>query len=302
MFDLRYHVASLAAVFLALIIGILVGVGISDRGLVDSAKTKFLQDEVASLQHRLDNRSTQSADQARERAAAQTFINETYPALARNRLKGKQVAVVFVGSVDRRHPLVGQRRAHRRGRAAGAAAGAEGADRLPAARRRAQGPAGRGGPAREGQPREPRPRARPGARARRRHAALELAHRRSSRSRTAATRCRPTAWSSCARPRRSAAGRRSSCSACTRGSARPACRRSAPSRPTRPTRRSPVFRQAGLSTVDDVDTPVGRLALLLLLAGQPPGQYGVKDSAERRRSAAAAGQSRRRGWLSRSSS
>src|SRR6185312_14365836 len=47
MFDLRYHVASLAAVFLALIIGILVGVGISDRGLVDSAKTKFLQDEVA---------------------------------------------------------------------------------------------------------------------------------------------------------------------------------------------------------------------------------------------------------------
>ena len=40
-----------------------------------------------------------------------------------------------------------------------------------------------------------------------------------------------------------------------------------------------VFRQAGLSTVDDVDTPVGRLALLLLLAGQQPGQYGVKDSA-----------------------
>ena len=49
MFDLRYHVASLAAVFLALIIGILVGVGISDRGLVDSAKTKFLQDEVEQL-------------------------------------------------------------------------------------------------------------------------------------------------------------------------------------------------------------------------------------------------------------
>ena len=52
---MQLNVASLAAVFLALIIGILVGVGISDRGLVDSAKTKFLQDEVASLQHRLDN-------------------------------------------------------------------------------------------------------------------------------------------------------------------------------------------------------------------------------------------------------
>src|SRR3954452_20659192 len=100
MFDLRYHVASLAAVFLALIIGILVGVGISDRGLVDSAKTKFLQDEVASLQHRLDNKATQSTTQARDRAAAQTFINQTYPALAHNRLKSKQVAVVFVGTVD----------------------------------------------------------------------------------------------------------------------------------------------------------------------------------------------------------
>ena len=101
MFDLRYHVASLAAVFLALIIGILVGVGISDRGLVDSAKSKFLQDEVASLQRRLDNKSTQSTADARARAAAQTFMEKTYPALARNRLKGKQIAVVFVGSDDK---------------------------------------------------------------------------------------------------------------------------------------------------------------------------------------------------------
>jgi hypothetical protein len=100
MFDLRYHVASLAAVFLALIIGILVGVGISDRGLVDSAKTKFLQDEVASLQKRLDNQATQSSDRSRARQAMQTFVNETYPTLVRNRLKNKQVAVVFVGSVD----------------------------------------------------------------------------------------------------------------------------------------------------------------------------------------------------------
>ncbi|HSC51033.1 MAG TPA: copper transporter [Gaiellaceae bacterium] len=100
MFDLRYHVASLAAVFLALIIGILVGVGISDRGLVDSAKTKFLQDEVASLQKRLDNQATQSSDRSRERQAMQAFVNETYPTLVRNRLKNRQIAVVFVGSVD----------------------------------------------------------------------------------------------------------------------------------------------------------------------------------------------------------
>ena len=78
MFDLRYHVASLAAVFLALIIGILVGVGISDRGLVDSAKSKFLQDEVASLQRRLDNKSTQSTDR-RTRARGRPDLHGRRP-------------------------------------------------------------------------------------------------------------------------------------------------------------------------------------------------------------------------------
>jgi hypothetical protein len=100
MFDLRYHVASLAAVFLALIIGILVGVGISDRGLVDNVKTKVLQDEVASLQHRLDNQATQAGNRSRERQAEEAFVGEAYPTLVRNRLKNKQIAVVFVGSVD----------------------------------------------------------------------------------------------------------------------------------------------------------------------------------------------------------
>ena len=46
MFDLRYHVASLAAVFLALVIGILVGVGISDP--VDNAKTGLLEDRKST--------------------------------------------------------------------------------------------------------------------------------------------------------------------------------------------------------------------------------------------------------------
>src|SRR5689334_16851236 len=98
MFDLRYHVASLAAVFLALIIGILVGVGISDHGLVDRTNNRLLRDRVASLQQRLDNQSTQSTRLSQERQASQTFINETYPALVRNKLKNKQIAVVYVGS------------------------------------------------------------------------------------------------------------------------------------------------------------------------------------------------------------
>src|SRR5207249_3509003 len=98
MFDLRYHVASLAAVFLALIIGILVGVGLSDRGLFDTAKKSLLEQRVANLQTRLDEASQRSSAAAREREAAKTFVNEAYPVLIRNRLHGKQIAVVFVGS------------------------------------------------------------------------------------------------------------------------------------------------------------------------------------------------------------
>ena len=100
MFDLRYHVASLAAVFLALIIGIVVGVGISDRGLVDSTKKSLLEHRVANLQARLDEVSQRSGEAAREREAAKTFVSEAYPVLIRNRLRGKRIAVVFVGSAN----------------------------------------------------------------------------------------------------------------------------------------------------------------------------------------------------------
>jgi len=100
MFDLRYQVASLAAVFLALVIGILVGVGISDQGLVDSAKRSLLEQRVARLQSQLDATSKTSALSQREQRAAQVYMSETYPVLVRNRLHGKRVAVLFVGSVD----------------------------------------------------------------------------------------------------------------------------------------------------------------------------------------------------------
>jgi hypothetical protein len=100
MFDLRYHVASLAAVFLALVIGILVGVGIADRGLVDKANTRLLEQRVAQLRSQLDRASKTSKRSALEQAAAQSYIKETYPVLAHNRLRGHRVAVVFVGKVD----------------------------------------------------------------------------------------------------------------------------------------------------------------------------------------------------------
>src|SRR5947208_4468373 len=100
MFDLRYHVASLAAVFVALMIGILVGVGIADQGLLDKGTRRLLEDRITVLQKRLDNTSQRTAASDREQRAMQTYIKETYPVLVHNRLRGKHVAVVFVGSVD----------------------------------------------------------------------------------------------------------------------------------------------------------------------------------------------------------
>jgi hypothetical protein len=98
MFDFRYHVASLTAVFLALVIGILVGVGISDRGLIDTAKKTLLEQRVAQLRTQLDQASQRSALADREQRAAQLYVNETYPLLVHNRLRNKRIGVVLVGS------------------------------------------------------------------------------------------------------------------------------------------------------------------------------------------------------------
>jgi hypothetical protein len=55
---------------------------------------------VARLQSELDAASKTSAQSQREQQAAELYINETYPVLVRNRLHNKRIAVVFVGSVD----------------------------------------------------------------------------------------------------------------------------------------------------------------------------------------------------------
>jgi len=89
MFDLRYHVASLAAVFLALIIGILVGVGIADRGYLDKGTRSLLEQRVADLQKQLNQTAQQAGNLGRNQDAARAYINKTYPVLVRNRLRGR---------------------------------------------------------------------------------------------------------------------------------------------------------------------------------------------------------------------
>jgi hypothetical protein len=99
MFDLRYHVASLTAVFVALVIGILVGVAISSHTNFDR---KLLEQQKADLQARLDSQTARSAQLEQSQRAAIALSQAAYPVVMANRLRGKRIGIVFVGPLDPR--------------------------------------------------------------------------------------------------------------------------------------------------------------------------------------------------------
>jgi len=104
VFDLRYHVASLAAVFLMLVVGILIGVGISGRGFVDDAERNNFNRKIAGLEEEVDAANATADDFERRQQAAEEFVESAYPALSARRLDGKNVAILVLGPVD---PSVG---------------------------------------------------------------------------------------------------------------------------------------------------------------------------------------------------
>ena len=100
MFDLRYHVASLAAVFLALVIGILVGVGIASQTSVEESERRVLEEQIARLERERDSRAAEAEQLRRQQLAAATYIERTYPALMEGRLRGVRVGLLFIGQAD----------------------------------------------------------------------------------------------------------------------------------------------------------------------------------------------------------
>ncbi len=95
MFDLRYHVASLAAVFFALVIGILVGVALASHGLGHAERQRLERDLRIA---RSDNSRLQQTVQ--EYTADAAFVSNAYGAVMKDRLKGERIAVLFIGSAD----------------------------------------------------------------------------------------------------------------------------------------------------------------------------------------------------------
>ena len=100
MFDLRYHVASLAAVFLALIIGILVGVGIASQTTVSERDRIILEDRIADLERQVEGASEETDLLRRQQVASATYIDRSYPVVMAGRLRGVRVALLFIGQAN----------------------------------------------------------------------------------------------------------------------------------------------------------------------------------------------------------
>jgi hypothetical protein len=97
MFDLRYHVASLAAVFFALVIGILVGVALASHGL-GHAERQQLEHDLHAAQS--DNSNLQA--RVREYRKDAAFVDNAYEAVMQSRLQRMRIGALFIGKVDDR--------------------------------------------------------------------------------------------------------------------------------------------------------------------------------------------------------
>jgi len=277
MFDLRYHVASLAAVFVALLIGILVGVGLS--GKVDDAEKSQLRRQAASLERQLDAIGERQANAGRVENATNEVVKQGLPLLLEDRLRGRRVGLLFVGSPDRelqsavRGTLddAGARGLTRMralnvpidsGQLDGdlasrpALAGYRGQDRLRELGKLLAQEFVFGGDA-------------PAWEALSEHLVVERRGR--------------------ARPRlqgvvvaRNAGPQQGDTARFLAGLYEGLASTGTPAVGVESSTEEPsavkAFERADLSSVDDIDLPAGRLALALLLAGAEPGHYGVKDA------------------------
>jgi hypothetical protein len=91
----RYHAASLAAVFLALAIGILIGVGFGDDVLTNTKK-----DLEASLTGDLEAARSRSDQLSGQLSQSDEFAQRVYPVLVRGKLQGQRIGVLALGGLD----------------------------------------------------------------------------------------------------------------------------------------------------------------------------------------------------------
>jgi hypothetical protein len=90
MYNLRYHIASLVAVFLALAIGLVLGTIVVERGALDQQRTSI----VNSLQTDFTGLRTENAQLKKERDRDRAFGDDAVPALTTGMLEGRTIMLV----------------------------------------------------------------------------------------------------------------------------------------------------------------------------------------------------------------
>lgn len=93
MFDYRYHALSLAAVLLALAVGVLIGVAIGDSNLVSSAKNGVVRD----LSSEVDGANRQVAQLHSQLASQEAVANDLSAIAVHGLLSGRRIGLVFLG-------------------------------------------------------------------------------------------------------------------------------------------------------------------------------------------------------------
>jgi Copper transport outer membrane protein, MctB len=88
--DLRYHLISLISVFLALAIGILLGVAMADQGVVSSR----VQAEITSIERQLNDQQNEIGEQNNRIADQEAMLGRMSEVIVANSLKGEDVALV----------------------------------------------------------------------------------------------------------------------------------------------------------------------------------------------------------------
>jgi hypothetical protein len=95
LFTARYHAISLVAVFLALGIGVLLGVALGEEGIVSGAS----RDLEKSLRGDLDQARSRNSELRSELAQRREYEREVYPALVGDLLPDWRVGVVAMGKL-----------------------------------------------------------------------------------------------------------------------------------------------------------------------------------------------------------
>ena len=90
MYNLRYHLASLVAVFLALTVGLLLGTVVAERGTFDESSRAMVED----LQRQFKTLQTENTRLSTELDRAAAFGADAAPALVAGRLQDRTVVVI----------------------------------------------------------------------------------------------------------------------------------------------------------------------------------------------------------------